>query len=101
VYANDFENEINRKLEEIKKFLQKEYKVITGESVSLSPEGESNILVQSTSRVRSFVQAKQHYSISKIDSEPILSSSEREIDSKIRDFLSQSSTKRPKNDTRK
>ena len=100
VYAGKFENEINRMMNEIKKFLQKEYKKITGKSVSLTPEGEADILVQSTSRVRSFVNAKQHYRISALDAEPIFSEQERKIDQNIRDFLSQASTKRPKNDSR-
>ena len=100
VYAGKFENEIGRMLNEIKKFLQKEYKKVTGNSVTLTAEGEVDILVQSTSRVRSFVNAKQHYKIAALDSEPIFSDKERKIDKNIRDFLAQSTDKRPKNDTR-
>jgi len=100
VYAGKFENEINGMLNEIKKFLQKEYKKVTGNSVTLTAEGEVDILVQSTSRVRSFVNAKQHYKIAALDSEPIFSDKERKIDKNIRDFLAQSTDKRPKNDTR-
>ena len=100
VHSGKFENEISRMLNEIKKFLQKEYKKITGNSVTLTAEGEVDILVQSTSRVRSFVNAKQHYKIAALDSEPIFSDKERKIDKNIRDFLAQASTKRPKKDTR-
>ena len=60
---NGFENEIARMLNEVKKFLQKEYKAITGNSVSLTKKGEPQILVQTTSRVRTFVQAYQHYKV--------------------------------------
>tara|TARA_Y100000593_G_scaffold49464_1_gene93158 strand:+ start:355 stop:900 length:546 start_codon:yes stop_codon:yes gene_type:complete len=100
VHSGKFENEINRMLNEIKKFLQKEYKKVTGNSITLTADGEADILVQSTSRVRSFVNAKQHYKISALDSEPIFSDKERKIDQNIRDFLAQATDKRPKNDTR-
>ena len=103
VYAGGFEDEMGRRLNSIKKFLQKEYKAITGKSVSLTkPEGEEmNVLVQSVSRVRSFVQAYCWYKIGKVDSEPILSPSEGKVDKAIRDFLSLSSKKKPKNVKRK
>ena len=101
VYANDFESEIERRLNEVKNFLQKEYRAITGKSVSLSADGEVQILVQSTSRVRSFVQAYQHYKISGMGEMPIMDpvvEKSREI---TRKFLDQFSDKRPSNDTRK
>ena len=47
VYANDFDSEMERRLNEVKKFLQKEYRAITGKSVSLTAEGEAKVLVQS------------------------------------------------------
>jgi len=102
VYGGDFENEMNRMLNEIKKFLQKEYKVVTGNSVTLTRDGDSNILVQSVSRVRSFVQAYQHYNVSGLKVDPDAGGSEnRNVDQAIRDFLELNSNKRPKNDTRK
>ena len=102
VYAGGFEDDINRMLNEIKKFLQKEYKVITGNSVTLTRDGDSNVLVQSTSNVRSFVQAYQHYKVSGLKADPDAGGSEnRTVDQAIRDFLELNSNKRPKNDTRK
>lgn len=103
VYAGGFEDEMARRINEIKKFLQKEYKTITGESITLTKPKDSDVhvIVQSTSRVRSWVQAHCWYKISKVDSEPILSASEDRTDKAIRDFLALSSNKRPKNDTRK
>ena len=102
VYSGGFEDDINRMLNEIKKFLQKEYKVITGNSVTLTRDGDSNILVQSTSNVRSFVQAYQHYKVSGLKADPDVGGSEnRTVDQAIRDFLELNSNKRPKNDTRK
>ncbi len=101
VYANDFESEMERRLDEVKKFLQKEYRAITGKSVSLSAEGEAKVLVQSTSRVRSFVQAYQHYKISGIDEIPLLDPAIEQSREVTRKFLEQFSDKRPSNDTRK
>ena len=98
VYAGKFESKITKQLNDIKKYLQKEYKAITGKSVTLTAKDEPQILVQSTSRVRSWVQAKQHFKIGQLPSEPILSPSEDRVTKAIRDFLSQHSTKRPKNE---
>jgi Holliday junction resolvasome RuvABC ATP-dependent DNA helicase subunit len=102
VKNDKYEQEVERMLNEIKKFLQREYKSVTGNGITLRKKGEPKILVQSTSRVRTFVQAYQHYTISgmkNIDQilEPSVAS-EKEI---IKNFLSQVSNKRPQNDTRK
>lgn len=95
-----YDQEIARMLNEIKKFLQREYKALTGNSVRLTAKGEVQILVQSTSRVRTFVQAYQHYKISGVDSEPILEPSIDATREVTRKFLEQFSDKRPSNDTR-
>ena len=103
IYDNGFEDEIARMLNEIKKFLQKEYKAITGDSVTLTKSGEPKIYTASTTRVRSWVQAYQYYKISGIKSEPILQGSEgRTVDDAIKSFLELGKkSKRPQNDTRK
>jgi len=98
VYGGKFEQDIERMLNEIKKFLMKEYKVITGKSVTLTKDGEVKVMVQSTSRVRSFVQASQHYKISGMDAEPYLEPSVDMTRDVTRKFLEQHSTKRPKNE---
>lgn len=99
--SKDFEGDIVRQLEEVKKFLQKEYKAITGKSVTLTADGEPKVLVQSTSRVRSFVQGYQHYKISGVKEEPILEPAIENSRSMTRKFLEQFSDKRPQNDKRK
>jgi hypothetical protein len=101
VYANDFESEMERRLNEVKKFLEREYRAITGKSVSLTSEGEAKVLVQSTSRVRSFVQAYQHYKVSGIEEMPKLEPAIERSRDVTRKFLDQFSDKRPSNDTRK
>ena len=93
-----YEQEIERMLNEVKKFLQREYKAITGNSITLTKKGEPQILVQTTSRVRTFVQAYQHYKISGIKEDKPHETSVRDV---TRKFLEQHSTKRPQNDKRK
>ena len=87
VYAGGFEQEMESTMTDIKNFLQKEYKKITGKSVSLKEEGEIDVLVQSTSRVRSFVQAKMHYKVGGMKMDPILAPSEKKEDNVIKEFI--------------
>ena len=101
VYTQDFESEIERRLNEVKNFLQKEYRAITGKSVTLSADGEVQVLVQSTSRVRSFVQAYQHYTVSGLNELPQMDPAVEKSREATRKFLDQFSKKRPSNDTRK
>jgi len=63
VYSGGFEEECDRKLVAIADFLKKEFKVITGKSLSLTAEGECKCIVQHTSRVRTFVMAHRLFKI--------------------------------------
>ena len=63
VYPGGFEEECDRKLVAIADFLKKEFKVITGKSLSLTAEGECKCIVQHTSRVRTFVMAHRLFKI--------------------------------------
>ena len=102
VKDSKFEQDVERMINDIKKFLQKEYKSITGNSVTLTKKGEAKMIVQTTSRVRTFVQAYQHYKISGIKNmDPILDPSKDTTREITRKFLAQSTDKRPSNDTRK
>ena len=47
VYAGGFESEIERRINEVKKFLQREYKAITGNSVTLRKADEPVIALYS------------------------------------------------------
>ena len=94
-----FEQEVERMINEVKKFLQKEYKKITGNSVTLSKLGEPIMSVVNLSRVRSFIKAYQHYTISGIkDMDPILEPSRSTENEVMKKFLAQHSTKRPQNE---
>ena len=98
VYGGKFEQDIESMLNDIKKFLQKEYRKVTGKSVSLTAKSEPSILVQSTSRVRSFVEANQHFKIGNIEAMQFLNlqltKQEMLQESFLEQFSRQTSTKR-------
>ncbi len=96
-----FENEIDRRFGDIVKFLKKEYKNITKESIGLTPDGETNILVQSTSRIRTWVQATKQYNISGTDTPTVNEPSKDDMEAGIKKFLDLASDKRPQNDKAK
>ena len=102
---NQFENEINAKFADIVKFLKKEYKKITKSTVSLTEDSDPDIMVQTTSRHHTWVQAKKQYAIGGFDGvESVRMGSERSAEAekdyhkKFLDFLAQESNKRPEND---
>ena len=104
VHGNNFESEIESKINDVAGFLKKEYKKITGDSVSLTAEGEADILVQSMSRVRSWVQAYRYYKIGGLDEVvKVGEGSEDSLEANYKSFLDQGGFlgKRPSNDTRK
>ncbi len=106
VHANGFESEIDQKMADIASFLKKEYRRITGESVTLTKEDEVDIRVENSTRVRSWVLAKQHYTIGGMADDMIVGeASEENVDANWRSFLDQGGWngdggKRPQNDTR-
>ena len=95
---NGFENDIVRTINEVKKFLQKEYKAVTGKSISLTAKGEPQIIVQTTSRVRTFVQAYQHYKIGGLQMDQIVAPSEDTTRDITKKFLEAAKAKRPQNE---
>lgn len=102
IYGGGFENDMKQMINQVKKAIQKEYKKVTGNSVTLTAEGEVDVMAQSVSRVRSFVQAIQHFKISGIkDNEYDGSSEKRTIEDSFKKFLElDNKNKRPQNDTR-
>lgn len=101
VYAKGFESDIEQMIESIASFVKKEYKKITGSTLSLKKVGEMDAIVQNTSRVRTWVQAKCYYDIGGIDADPILGESEDSVDAKFKSFLEQGGWgKKAKNDER-
>ena len=85
VMTNKLKGEVETSIEEVASFLKKEYKKITGDTLKLKKiPGEVIGNVQSTSRVRSWVQAQCHYEIQGADNtkEP-----KRGVDAAIKSFL--------------
>ena len=103
VHANGFESDVDQRMSDIASWLKKEYRKVTGKSVTLTEEGEVDVMVQSTSKVRSWVQAKKHYKISGLSDEmQVAAESKDTLDKGWKSFLEQGGWKgkRPKNDTR-
>ena len=112
VHASGFESEVERQVAAVASFLKKEYKKITGDSVSLTKEGEIDVHVENSSRVRSWVVAKMHYKVGGLDkqmnnetAEP-LPRTHPKPESDWKSFVEQGGWngkggKRPRNDTRK
>tara|TARA_R100001082_G_scaffold5591_2_gene3829 strand:+ start:4807 stop:5370 length:564 start_codon:yes stop_codon:yes gene_type:complete len=107
VHDKNFESDIEQMISDIAKFLRKEYKAVTGDSLTLSAEDEIYIDVQSTSRVRAWVQAYRKYKIGGMtDVEETSVPSEDRLDSAIKKFLAigkdkYPNTSKPKNVKRK
>ena len=96
---NQFETDIERRFSDIVKFLKKEYKKIKKSAVTLSEVADADIIVQSTSRVRNWVQATKQYKIGSDESpEPLGKTSKDNVDNKFKSFLELSTDKRPPND---
>ena len=112
VYSTPFENDIDGTVEDIRKHLQKKYKEITGDSLTLKADGECHIIVQELSRVRCFALAQKNYLIGGLEDiapndgvknrATVLKNAERgDLEKSFKDFLDLKADKRPKNDTRR
>jgi hypothetical protein len=93
---------MEQRLADIASYLKKEYKKINGGSVSLSPEGEVDVLVQNISRQRSMVQAQRYYKIGGTDAQPLVGeATEDKLAAGWEKFVSQGGLgTRPPNDKR-
>lgn len=100
-----FEDDIIQHLKDIVKFLKKEYKAITGNTLTLTLEGEHHILVQRISNYRTDCQAHCDYRIGGLGDSvgDVSGESEKDrLDKSVRDWLALGpKNKRPSNDTRK
>jgi len=103
VQKNGFEDEVVGQIADIIKFLKKEYKAITGDTLTLTKEGEPHILVQRMSNYRTDVQAHCDYRIGGLTDVIDVNDGTKEdrLDQAVRDWLSLGPKGRAKNDTRK
>jgi len=71
VHGGKFEDEIAQRIQDIANYIKKEYKKVTGNALTLTKEDkEPDVLVQSMSRIRSWVQANQKFKIGGIPDQP-------------------------------
>jgi len=84
-----FENQIVEHLQDIVKFLKKEYKSITGNTLTLTKEGDHHILVQRMSNYRTDCQAHCDYRIGGLTDviDVNKGSSEDRLNTAVREFL--------------
>ena len=102
VQDNGFEGDIEQRLQDIASFLKKEYKALTGDTLTLTKEGEPHILVQRMSNYRTDVQAHCDYRIGGLTDvkEVKGGDADRSLDQAVRDWLSLGPKGRPSNDSR-
>ena len=103
VHDKNFESDLEQTIQDIANFLKKEYKKVTGNSLTLSPQEDVVALVQNTSKVRVFVKAFKEYKIGSVgDVDPVKGESEESVDTKFKTFLDKGGWgKTTKNDSRK
>lgn len=99
-HNSKLDEEIERTYKDIIKFLKKEYKAITGNAITLTPDGDAKILVQNMSRIRTWAEATKVYTIGGLkdvqDSEENnLSTSDEKLRSAIEKFLAIGKDKYP------
>ena len=58
-----FEKEVERRIEEIKKFIQKEFEKVTNTGLRLKEVGEIKVLVETSNRVKAMVKAMMPYEV--------------------------------------
>ena len=104
---SDFHNtKLDQELEEtyagIIKFLKKEYKKITGDTLSLKEDGKVDFILQNMSKIRTWVQAPKFYTVGNLkDVVEIGEPSKDTLESSFKKFLELSTDKNPENVTRK
>jgi hypothetical protein len=88
VHGDKYEDEVLQMVADIASFLKKEYKKVTGNTLSLSKEGDHNIHLEYISRVRCWVTASCSYKIGGIDEvQQVGKESEDRIEKNFKDFL--------------
>lgn len=107
VKESGFENDISSRINDIAKYLRSEYQKVTGNSLTLTKDGDTDIMVEYISRVRTSVKAYQCYKIGGLKGVDSASNEEpRDVDSAIKSWLAigkdkYPGTKKPSNVKRK
>jgi len=106
VYTAGFESDVEDRMMEVVGWLKKEYRRITGNSVNLTKEGEVDMRVENSSRVRSWVIAQLSFRVGGLTEEMNNETGSKAPDEYWRSFVEQGGWdgkggKRPSNDSRK
>ena len=67
VYGGSLENDVSSKISDVAAFIKKEYRALTKSGLTLTADGEVNVLVQPVSRVRTLVTAVQKFKIGGVE----------------------------------
>ncbi len=89
IHSNSFENDVESIMAEIVKHIKKEYRKVVGSSLELKKEGETDILVQNMSRVRSWITAKQEFIVKSYEKavDPVKGESKDSLEKNFKDWL--------------
>lgn len=93
-HDKNFESDLEQMIQDIASFIKKEFKKVTSSALTLKKVGELEAIVQNTSRVRSWVQAKCYYDIGGASLDPVRGESKDSVDSKFKSFLEQGDWKK-------
>ena len=95
------DEELEQTFADIAKFLKKEYKNLSGDTLSLTEDGPASMMLQNMSKIRTWVQASKVYTVGNMkDVLPVGEPSEDRLEDNFKKFLEQSSDKKPENVTR-
>ena len=104
LHQKRFEKEVERRIEEIKKYIQKEFEKVTGSSLRLKEANEIKILVESSNRMKAIIKAMMPYEILNLK-EQVQSVGQKSSVEKIKEmdayYKKLAPKKRPPNDKRK
>lgn len=89
-----FESNVESMIAEVASFLKKEYKKVTGKSLTLNKKGDVSSRVEIASRHRAWVTAQCMYDLG-LDGVDDLDPKNKEVDKKIKDFLSKGRKENP------
>ena len=67
VYGGTLENDVSSKISDVAAFIKKEYRALTKSGLTLTADGDVNVLVQPVSRIRTLVTAVQKFKISGLE----------------------------------
>jgi len=100
-HNRNFEDDVEDTFNDIVKYLKKEYKSVTKNTLTLTSQGDADIHAQSMSRKRNWVQATKTYKIGNMgETEPVTEeSSEDRLDDAVKKWLALSgeNAKKPQN----